>query len=57
MNLRIHIDSDSPVPIYLQIVQQVRARISTGELAEGILLPPERTLARELRVELRLPTI
>jgi len=50
MILPIQIDPHGAVPIYLQIVQQVREKIVSGELPEGTLLPPERTLARYLGV-------
>ncbi len=50
MNLRIEVEHESSVPIYLQIVQQLRERIATGEVSEGTLLPPERTLAQQLGV-------
>jgi len=50
MSLRIEVQHDSAVPIYLQIVQQLRERISNGEVSEGTLLPPERTLAQQLGV-------
>ncbi len=50
MFLSLRLDPDSAVPIYLQIVQQIREKIASGELPEGTLLPPERTLARHLGV-------
>ena len=38
------------MPIYAQIVGQVRAAVAAGELAEGDPLPSVRQLAGELRV-------
>lgn len=38
------------VPIYEQIVTQVKGRILSGALAEGEALPSMRLLARELRI-------
>lgn len=48
MNIRIsNADSD---PIYLQIKEQLRAAIISGELVAGDKLPSIRFLAKELRV-------
>jgi GntR family transcriptional regulator len=44
------VEASSPVPIYAQIVGQVRAAVASGELAEGDPLPSVRQLAGELRV-------
>ena len=49
-NLPIALDHRSGVPIYVQIVEQVRQRVSTGELHPGDQLPTVRQLATELRV-------
>lgn len=38
------------MPIYQQIVNQIRNAILLGELSEGELLPSIRTLAKELRI-------
>ena len=46
MLLRIH--SDSGVPIYLQLVQQVTHAIESGALRAGEQLPPIRSLAEEV---------
>ncbi|MGV3618710.1 MAG: GntR family transcriptional regulator [Fimbriimonas sp.] len=48
--MRIHILSNDGVPIYLQIVQQVRRQIACGELREGEELPSIRALAERLMV-------
>jgi GntR family transcriptional regulator len=44
------VEASSPVPIYAQIVGQVRAAVAAGELAEGDPLPSVRQLAGDLRV-------
>lgn len=48
MNLQI--DSESKVPIYVQIDEQVRAQIAAGQLRPGEQLPTIRELAALLRV-------
>jgi GntR family transcriptional regulator len=42
----------SGVPLYEQIVEQLRQQIMAGELAAGTALPSLRALAAELRVSL-----
>ena len=44
------IDASSMVPIYAQIVGQVRAGVASGTLQAGDPLPSARQLASELRV-------
>jgi len=44
------LNKTSPTPLYLQIRDQLRARILSGELAAGTRLPPERALAQDLGV-------
>jgi GntR family transcriptional regulator len=46
----LNVDHRSGVPIYIQIVEQVRALVQTGELAPGDQLPTVRQLAEELRI-------
>src|SRR5579864_9800223 len=46
----IHLDRANGMPLYRQICQQLREAILSGELAEGIRLPTERSLASELGV-------
>ena len=46
----IRLNPSSGVPIYLQIVEQIRHSIEIGALIEGDQLPPIRTLAEELVV-------
>lgn len=46
----IKLDFRAEIPIYLQIVEQVRRMVTSGELAAGSQLPTVRQLARELGV-------
>jgi len=48
--VQIHISSDDGVPIYLQIVNQVKYLVASGRLSAGEELPPIRTLAERLLV-------
>ena len=48
--MRLDIDSESKVPIYVQVEDQVRALIAAGQLRPGEQLPTIRELAAELRV-------
>ena len=48
--MQIKISPTDGVPIYLQIVNQVKYLISSGRLAPGEELPPIRTLAEQLVV-------
>jgi GntR family transcriptional regulator len=48
--MQIHISLTDGVPIYLQIVNQVKHLVSSGRLAPGEELPPIRTLAEQLLV-------
>ena len=48
--MKIIINGSSMVPIYEQIVEQVRAQIASGQLKENEMLPSVRTLARELKI-------
>ncbi len=43
--MQIHISANDGVPIYLQIVNQVRYMAAAGQLVPGEELPPIRTLA------------
>src|SRR3954452_22567352 len=47
--MQLHL-SASEVPIYLQIVQQIKSQVATGRLAPGEELPPIRVLAERLLV-------
>src|SRR5436853_1835255 len=46
----IHISPHDGIPIYLQIVHQVKYLVASGRLAPGEELPPIRTLAERLTV-------
>ena len=44
-----HVNFKSGVPVYLQIVQQVKDAAASGSLRPGEALPSVRALAEELR--------
>ncbi len=46
----VQLDKSSPIPLYLQISQQIRELILSGALPEGSRLPPQRELAAQLGV-------
>ena len=46
----IVISPSSDKPIYTQIVEQISAQILKGDLLGGSLLPPIRTIARQLEI-------
>jgi GntR family transcriptional regulator len=48
--VQIHITSSDGVPIYLQIVNQVKYLVASGRLSPGEELPPIRVLAEQLLV-------
>ncbi|MGB9870436.1 MAG: GntR family transcriptional regulator [Anaerolineae bacterium] len=48
--MRLQIEPESPVPIYVQIEEQVRALIAAGRLRPGDQLPTIRQLAVDLGV-------
>ncbi len=48
--MKLRIEPDSKVPIYIQIEEQVRAMIAAGQLRPGDQLPTIRQLATDLRV-------
>lgn len=50
LQLSIQIDHRSGVPIYVQIMEQVRQQVSSGKLQPGDQLPTVRQMATELRV-------
>lgn len=49
-SLNINLELGSSVPIYIQIVDQVREQLAAGLLKPGDQLPTVRQLASELRV-------
>ena len=48
--MNIIISNASGAPLYEQICSQIKAKIISGELAEGDALPSIRLLAKELRI-------
>ena len=48
--MQIHISANDGVPIYLQIVNQVKYLVACGRLGPGEELPPIRALAEQLLV-------
>lgn len=48
--MRIIINNSSMIPIYEQIVDQVKTLIRTGELKEGDNLPSVRSLSKDLKI-------
>jgi GntR family transcriptional regulator len=48
--MKIVINLRSDVPIYIQIVEQMRQQVANGELKSGDQLPTVRALAADLRV-------
>jgi GntR family transcriptional regulator len=51
--MHIHLNHHSGEPIYRQIVEAIKFRIASGELAEGTRLPSIRDLARQLEINMR----
>ena len=47
-HVQIHISSSDGVPIYLQIVNQIKYLVAAGRLTAGEELPPIRVLAEQL---------
>src|SRR5688572_10876008 len=50
MPLNLHISPSDGVPIYLQIVNQIKYLVSSGQLSAGEELPPIRALAEQLLI-------
>lgn len=48
--MKIIINSSSMIPIYEQIVEQIKTQILNGDLKENENLPSVRTLSKELRI-------
>src|SRR5947209_17723967 len=48
--MRLHISQADGVPIYLQIVNQVKYLVASGRLAAGEEMPPIRALAERLLI-------
>lgn len=50
--MRIDIINTAPIPIYQQLYDQMAAQIIRGDLQQNELLPPIRTLAKDLRISI-----
>ncbi len=50
MAIKINVDLTDHVPIYIQLMNQVKHMIATGELEPGDQLPTVRQLAADLRI-------
>jgi GntR family transcriptional regulator len=48
--MQIHITASDGVPIYIQVVNQIKYLVAAGRLVAGEELPPIRTLAEKLLV-------
>ena len=48
--MRIIINNNSMIPIYEQVVSQIKSNIINGELKEGDILPSVRALSSELKI-------
>ena len=48
--MQIHISSHDGVPIYIQIVNQLKHLVAAGRLAAGDEIPPIRVLAEQLLI-------
>ncbi len=48
--MRIIINSSSMIPIYEQIMDQIKTLIRKGELKQNDILPSVRTLSKDLRI-------
>jgi DNA-binding GntR family transcriptional regulator len=44
---------DRPIPLYMQVVRQLRARIASGDLAEGDRIPSQREMMRIWRISMQ----
>lgn len=48
--MKIQLKKDGSIPLYLQIVEQIKEQILSGEIPSGYRLPPERRLAESIGV-------
>ena len=48
--MRIIINNNSMVPIYEQVISQIKSEIISGSLPEGQILPSVRSLAADLKI-------
>src|SRR6266704_4758662 len=44
---------ERPVPLYMQVVRQLRAQIASGELAEGERIPSQRQMMAHWRISMQ----
>ncbi|HXT92390.1 MAG TPA: winged helix-turn-helix domain-containing protein, partial [Trebonia sp.] len=44
---------ERPVPLYMQVVRQLRAQIASGELAEGDRIPSQRQMMEHWRISMQ----
>ena len=51
--MHIIINNSSMIPLYEQIMDQIKAAIVSGELVENTALPSVRVLSRELKISAR----
>jgi len=49
-DIQLKLDFRSGLPIYIQIMDQIRQRVASGELQQGDQLPTVRQLATDLRI-------
>src|SRR5216683_5296997 len=47
------IELDRPVPLYMQVVRQLRAQIASGELREGDRLPSQRAMMARWHISMQ----
>ncbi len=50
MSIRLHIDPRNGVPMYMQLIEQVKHALEIGSLQPGDSLPPVRELASGLTI-------
>jgi len=50
MPMRLHISTKDPVPIYQQIITQIKHMVASGRLRPGDEAPPIRVLAEQLLI-------
>jgi GntR family transcriptional regulator len=48
--VNLHISANDGIPIYLQIVNQVKYLVASGRLVPGAVMPPIRVLAERLLI-------
>ena len=48
--MEITINRNNDTPVYIQIKNSIRQKIISGRLPNGLKLPAERTIAKELGV-------